>query len=98
MPEDSPKIVNLEPSLELSEFFSESMDLPSEVGLPPATATPAPVAPERLTVGPVPNTESIDEPADEAPPSLHLDESIHPSANIEESARATPIEDACRGS
>ena len=85
MREDSPKIVNLEPSLELSEFFSE-MDLPSEVGLVPATATPAPVAPAESTVGPVPKTESKGEPTDEA--RLHLDESIDSNANVEESVRA----------
>ncbi len=85
MREDSPKIVNLEPSLELSEFFSE-MDFPSEVGLLPATATPAAVAPAEPTVGPVQKTESNDEPTDEARP--HLDESIHPNANVEESVRA----------
>ena len=95
MREDSPKIVNLEPSLELSEFFSE-MDLPSEVGLLPATATPAPVAPAEPTVGPVPKTESKDEPTDEARP--HLDESIHPNANVEESVRAIAHFEAPAGS
>ena len=47
MSEDSPKIVNLERSAELSEFFSE-MDFPSEANVAPeSVAAGRPLAPTR---------------------------------------------------
>ena len=85
MSEDSPKIVNLEPSLELSEFFSE-MDFPSETNLP-ANGEPS-VGPADRSVAAVPNPARKDERLDDSSPaerekrprlSLHVEQPVHPN-------------------
>ena len=85
MSEDSPKIVNLEGSLELSEFFSE-MDFPSETNLP-ANGEPS-VGPANRPVVIAPNPARKDERLDDSPPaarekrprlSLHVEQPVHPS-------------------
>ena len=85
MSEDSPKIVNLEGSLELSEFFSE-MDFPSETNLP-ANGEPS-VGPADRPVVTAPNPARKDERLDDSPPaarekrprlSLHGEQPVLPS-------------------
>ena len=90
MSEDSPKIVNLKASLELSEFFSE-MDFPSETnlnGAPPVAAADATVAgvekptwtDERV------NDSPFTEDAREKLPrlSLHVEQPVDPSTPLVE--------------
>ena len=90
MSEDSPKIVNLEGSAELSEFFSE-MDFPSEANVAPESVAPPPLAPTEVKVGPVQKAASKDEVTLEATAPLHFDESRRPKANGEEATLDEPV-------
>ena len=90
MSEDSPKIVNLEPSLELSEFLSE-LDFPSEASVPPDGSDDAASGVSRADL---PSTRRFrhrvqDEPTGAATPPLHFDESRRSKTDDEESARSS---------
>ena len=101
MSEDSPKIVNLEASLELSEFFSE-MDFPSETNLPPNGEPP--VAPADRTVATVQKPTSEDERVDDSPSmqevreklprlSLHLEQPVRTSTpHVEQAEQPLPAD------
>ena len=99
MSEDSPKIVNLEASLELSEFFSE-MDFPSEMDArPKGEAPPVAVAPldtatfQKPASKDEPVNDSLEEELREKNPrlSLHLEEPVQSRSDVAEfSARSNP--------
>ena len=101
MSEDSPKIVNLEASLELSEFFSE-MDFPSETNLPLNGARRL-----RRSIGPSRKSRSstwTGERVDDAPSmqevreklprlSLHLEQPVHTSPpHVEQAEQPLPAD------